>query len=87
MVTHLGPLFVTLGAMSPSLDLLLSYYRRELAGVVQTAVEPGTPPCPPGEELLWAEAGEVGGWLPLERAMEIRRLAGRVRYYEGRALQ
>ena len=35
--------------------------------------------------MLWAEAGEVSGWLSLEQAMEIRRLAGRVRYYEGRA--
>ena len=85
MVTHLGLSFVTLGAMSPSLDLLLNYYRRELAELVQVAGESGTPRCPPGEEMLWAEAGEVSGWLSLEQAMEIRRLAGRVRYYEGRA--
>jgi hypothetical protein len=71
--------------MSPSLDLLLTHYRHELASLV-VAVAPGeAPPCPPGEELLWAEAGEEGGWLAPARAMEVRRLAGRVRFYEGRA--
>ena len=71
--------------MSPSLDLLLSYYRRELAEVVQAAGGAATPPCPPGEEMRWAEAGEMSGRLPRERAMEIRRLAGRLRFYEDRA--
>ena len=72
--------------MSPSLDVLLPYYRRELDEAVTRLATPGAPPCPPGEALLWAEAGEAEGWLPPEGAMELRRLAARVRFYEGRVL-
>jgi hypothetical protein len=71
--------------MSPSLDLLLSHYRHELAELVQRVTPGEAPACPRGEELLWAEAGEVAGWLPLERAMEVRRVASRLRFYEQRA--
>jgi len=71
--------------MSPSLSLLLSHYRLALAEAVVEVRPPEAPTCPRGEELLWAEAGEVEGWLPLDRAMEVRRLAQRVRFYELRA--
>lgn len=71
--------------MSPSLSLLLSHYRSALAEAVTGVRPPEAPTCPRGEELLWAEAGEVEGWLPLDRAMEVRRLAQRVRFYERRA--
>ena len=72
--------------MSPSLDLLLTHYRHELAGMVERVASPAAPACPSGEESLWAEAGEADGWLPADRAMEVRRLAARVRFYERRAL-
>lgn len=71
--------------MSPSLDLLLTHYRHELAELVRRVTPETAPRCPVGEELLWAEAGEVAGWLPLECAMEVRRLAARLRFYEQRA--
>ena len=71
--------------MSPSLDLLLTHYRHELAELVLRVAPGEAPACPRGEELLWAEAGEVEGWLAPDRAMEVRRLATRVRFYEGRA--
>lgn len=71
--------------MSPSLDLLLSHYRQELAEVVRRIGPDASTPCPEGEELLWADVGEGEGWLSVEGAMQVRRLAVRVRYYEGRA--
>ena len=71
--------------MSPSLTLLLDHYRQNLADLVDGIRPAGAPPCPPGEEFLWAEAGEAAGWLACDRAMEIRRLAQRVRFYESRA--
>jgi hypothetical protein len=71
--------------MSPSLDLLLTHYRHELAELLLRVSPEEAPVCPAGEELLWAEAGEVEGWLPLERAMEVRRVAARLRFYEQRA--
>ena len=71
--------------MSPSLDLLLTHYRHELAELVLRIAPGEAPYCPPGEELRWAEAGEERGWLTPARAMEVRRLAGRVRFYERRA--
>lgn len=71
--------------MSPSLSLLLDHYRRSLAELVDRTRPPTAPPCPAGEELLWAEAGEAGGWLAPDRAMEVRRLSQRVRFYESRA--
>lgn len=71
--------------MSPSLDLLLTHYRHELAELVLRVTPEEAPACPEGEELLWAEAGEMAGWLPLERAMEVRRIASRLRFYEQRA--
>jgi hypothetical protein len=71
--------------MSPSLDVLLPYYRQELDDAVARLASATTPPCPPGEALLWAEAGEAEGWLTPEAAMELRRLVTRVRFYEGRA--
>ena len=71
--------------MSPSLDLLLTHYRHELAELVLRVAPDEAPVCPRGEELLWAEAGEMAGWLPLDRAMQVRRMAQRVRFYEGRA--
>ena len=70
--------------MSPSLDVLLPHYRRELDEAVTRLSSPETPPCPPGEALLWAEAGEAAGWLAPDQAMELRRLAARLRFYEGR---
>lgn len=70
--------------MSPSLDILLPHYRRELDEAVTRLSAPGGPSCPPGEEVLWAEAGEVAGWLTPDQAMELRRLAARVRFYESR---
>jgi hypothetical protein len=70
--------------MSPSVDLLLTHYREELRGVLH-AVPPDVPSCPPGEELLWAETGEAAGWLSPDRAMTVRRLAQRVRFYAQRA--
>jgi len=70
--------------MSPSLDILLPHYRRELDEALVRLAPAGAPPCPPGEALLWAEAGEADGWLRAEAAMEIRRLAGRLRFYESR---
>jgi hypothetical protein len=70
--------------MSPSLDVLLPHYRRELDEAVARLSAAGTPPCPPGEVLLWAEAGEASGWLPPDQAMELRRLVARLRFYEGR---
>lgn len=72
--------------MSPSLHLLLTHYRHELAVTVDRFTGATGVPCPQGEELLWAEAGEAGGWLPQEGAMEVRRLASRVRFYERRAM-
>lgn len=71
--------------MSPSLTLLLEHYRQNLAELVDGIRPPDAPPCPPGEEFLWAEAGEGAGWLTPDRAMEVRRLAQRVRFYEARA--
>ena len=71
--------------MSPSLEVLLSHYRQELAALVERAHPALTPACPPGEELLWAEAGEAEGWLSPVEAMEIRRVAVRTRFYERRA--
>lgn len=71
--------------MSPSLDLLLTHYRHELAELVLRVAPGETLGCPPGEELLWAEVGEETGWLAPDHAMEVRRLAGRVRFYEARA--
>lgn len=71
--------------MSPSLEVLLSHYRQELAALMERAHPALAPACPPGEELLWAEAGEVAGWLSPEEAMEIRRVAVRTRFYERRA--
>lgn len=71
--------------MSPSLEVLLSHYRQELAALVTRIADPAAPSCPPGGELGWAEAGEVGGWLTVEQAMELRRLAVRARFYERRA--
>ena len=71
--------------MSPSLSLLLDHYRRSLSELVGHTRPPEAPPCPVGEELLWAEAGEGEGWLSADRAMEVRRLAHRVRFYERRA--
>ena len=72
--------------MSPSLEVLLSHYRQELAALIERAHPALAPACPPGEELLWAEAGEGEGWLSPEAAMEIRRVAVRARFYERRAL-
>ena len=72
--------------MSPSLDVLLPHYRRELDEAVARLATAAAPPCPPGEALLWAEAGEAAGWLRAEEAMELRRLAGRLRFYEERAI-
>lgn len=71
--------------MSPSLEVLLSHYRHALAAVVLRVAPREAPPCPQGEELLWAEAGEADGWLPADGAMAVRRLATRVRFYERRA--
>ena len=71
--------------MSPSLEVLLTHYRQELAAMVGRIGPDRAPACPPGEELLWAEAGEGEGWLTIEEAMEIRRLAVRARFYEDRA--
>jgi hypothetical protein len=71
--------------MSPSLEVLLSHYRHELAAMIGRAGQALAPACPPGEELLWAEIGETDGWLTPEAAMEIRRLAVRARFYERRA--
>ncbi len=71
--------------MSPSLEVLLSHYRHELAALIGRAHPALAPACPPGEELLWAEAGEAEGWLPPEQAMEIRRVPVRPRFYERRA--
>lgn len=71
--------------MSPSLSFLLAHYRLALAEAVTGVRPPEAPTCPRGEELLWAEAGESAGWLAPERAMEVRRLAQRVRFYERRA--
>jgi hypothetical protein len=71
--------------MSPSLDLLLTHYRHELADLLLEVTPAEAPACPEGEELLWAEAGETAGWLPADRAMRVRRTAQRVRFYEGRA--
>ena len=71
--------------MSPSLEVLLSHYRQELAALVERAHPAQAPACPPGEELLWAEAGEAEGWLSPVEAMEIRRAAVRARFYERRA--
>ena len=71
--------------MSPSLDLLLAHYRHELAELLRRVAPADAPACPPGEELLWAEAGEAGGWLAPDQAMEVRRLASRFRFYEERA--
>lgn len=73
--------------MSPSLSLLLDHYRRSLSELVGQTRPSEAPPCPVGEELLWAEAGEGEGWLDPAGAMEVRRMAARVRYYERRALQ
>ena len=72
--------------MSPSLDVLLPHYRRELDEAIVRVTPVGAPPCPQGEALLWAEAGEAEGWLTAEQSMEIRRLAGRLRFYESRAV-
>lgn len=72
--------------MSPSLSFLLDHYRRILADLVDRTRPAEAPLCPEGEELLWAEAGEASGWLAPDRAMEVRRLAQRVRFYESRAL-
>lgn len=72
--------------MSPSLEILLSHYRQELAATVGRIGPDRAPACPLGEELLWAEAGEGEGWLTTEEAMEIRRLAVRARFYERRAM-
>ena len=55
--------------MSPSLDILLPHYRRELDEAVARLARGAAPPCPPGEALLWAEAGEAAGWLRAEEAM------------------
>ena len=71
--------------MSPSLEVLLSHYRQELAALIERAHPALAPACPPGEELLWAEAGEAEGWLSPVEAMEIRRVAVRTRFYERRA--
>ena len=71
--------------MSPSLSFLLTHYRQALADSVTRLHGRGLPPCPAGEESLWAEAGEGAGWLSAEEGMEIRRLAFRVRFYEQRA--
>jgi hypothetical protein len=71
--------------MSPSLDLLLTHYRHELAALLQQVTPGAAPICPQGEELLWADAGEAEGWLPADQAMQVRRVAQRVRFYEGRA--
>ena len=71
--------------MSPSLDVLLPHYRRELDEAIGRVTPIGAPPCPSGEALLWAEAGEAAGWLTPVESMEIRRLAGRLRFYESRA--
>ena len=71
--------------MSPSLEVLLSHYRQELAALIERAPPALAPACPRGEELLWAEAGEAEGWLTPVEAMEIRRLAVRARFYERRA--
>lgn len=71
--------------MSPSLSFLLSHYRLALAEAIRGMRPLEAHPCPRGEELLWAEAGEAEGWLTLDRAMEVRRLAQRVRFYERRA--
>lgn len=72
--------------MSPSLELLLNHYRQELAALLGRIGPDRGPACPPGEELLWAEAGEAEGWLTAEEAMEVRRLAVRARFYERRAV-
>jgi len=71
--------------MSPSLDVLLPHYRRELDEAISRIAPAEAPPCPPGEAHLWAETGEAEGWLSAAQAMEIRRLAGRLRFYESRA--
>jgi hypothetical protein len=71
--------------MSPSLDLLLTHYRHELADLLLQVTPEEAPACPDGEALLWAEAGETEGWLTADRAMQVRRVAQRVRFYEGRA--
>jgi hypothetical protein len=71
--------------MSPSLDLLLTHYRHELADLLLQVTPVEAPACPDGEELLWAEAGETAGWLPADRAMQVRRIAARLRFYEQRA--
>ena len=71
--------------MSPSLEVLLSHYRQELAALIGRPHPALAPVCPPGEELLWAAAGEAEGWLTPEEAMESRRVAVRTRFYERRA--
>ncbi|HEU4570775.1 MAG TPA: hypothetical protein VFS07_09395 [Gemmatimonadales bacterium] len=71
--------------MSPTLVTLIEFYRHAVEAAVAVAAPPGAPPCPPGQAILWADAGELEGWLSEGQATEIRRLAARLRFYEERA--
>ena len=70
--------------MDSTAALLLPHYRQALAEALAGHAHHGCPPLSDAEPERWARAGEAAGWLDATDAIRIRRLADKVRFYEGR---
>ncbi|MGH7591000.1 MAG: hypothetical protein ACREL2_06140 [Gemmatimonadales bacterium] len=70
--------------MDSTSALLLPHYRQALAEALAGCAHRGCPPLSGAPPELWARIGEDAGWLEPADAIRIRRLAEKVRFYEGR---
>ncbi|MGB7213157.1 MAG: hypothetical protein WBC97_11095 [Gemmatimonadales bacterium] len=64
--------------------LLLPHYRQALAEALARYAHRGCPALRGTPPEQWARTGEEAGWLKPADAIRIRRLAEKVRFYEGR---
>ena len=63
---------------------LLPHYRQALTEALANCVRPGSLPFANGDPESWATDAETAGWLDPADAIQIRRLARKVRFYERR---
>ena len=71
--------------MDSAAAFLLPHYRQALAEALASHEQVGCPPCRDVPPELWARTGEAAGWLDPADAIRIRRLAEKVRFFEGRS--
>ncbi|HET7024338.1 MAG TPA: hypothetical protein VFI39_03965 [Gemmatimonadales bacterium] len=71
--------------MDSTSALLLPHYRQALAEALASYAHRGCPALRGAPPEQWARIGEAAGWLEPADAIRIRRLAEKVRFYEGRA--